>query len=108
MRLAVLAVLVLAVLPTHASAEAAEKNSVQPLPAELRAELRNGYWRPGCPVALSELRLLTVTVLGFDGQPHTGQLVVNREYAVPLEGVFRRLYELRWPIRHMALSDMYG
>src|SRR5436190_11591032 len=30
-------------------------------------------WRPGCPVPLEDLRLLTLTYWGFDGAPHTGE-----------------------------------
>jgi hypothetical protein len=37
-----------------------------------------------------------------------GQLVVNADAAVPLRTVFRQLYELRFPIRHMRLTDAYG
>jgi hypothetical protein len=82
--------------------------SVQPLPAPLQTELRGGFWRPACPVSLSQLRLLTVTHWGFDSRAHTGQLVVNENAAAPLARVFRRLYELRFPIRHMQLADTYG
>jgi hypothetical protein len=39
---------------------------------------------------------------------HTGELTVHRDVAVPLRGVFQRLYELRFPIRHMGFSDLYG
>jgi hypothetical protein len=38
----------------------------------------------------------------------TGQLVVNRSFAAPLAKVFSRLYELRFPIRHMRFGDAYG
>ena len=60
------------------------------------------------PVALSDLRLLSVTHWGFDGREHTGQLVVNRDSARQLATVFRKLHELRFPIRHLRLDDMYG
>ena len=82
--------------------------SIQPLPEPLRAELNGRFWHPGCPVRLARLRLLTVTHWGFDRRVHTGQLVVNRDAAAPLSRVFRRLYELRFPIRHMRLADAYG
>ena len=94
-----------------ASAEAAERpfhSTVRQLPAPVRADLTGRFWRPGCPVPLSQLRLLTVTHWGFDGKPRIGQLVVAREFADRLRGVFRKLYDLRFPIRHMRLSDMYG
>jgi D-alanyl-D-alanine carboxypeptidase len=80
----------------------------KPLPAPLRASLEGRFWEPGCPVPLADLRLLTVTQWGFDGRPHTGQLVVNRDVAAPLAKVFRRLYQLRFPIRHMKLGHLYG
>jgi D-alanyl-D-alanine carboxypeptidase len=99
-RVLALPLLVLAVAPFHSTA--------QPLPQGLRADLDGRFWRTGCPVPLSQLRLLTVTHWGFDGRVHEGQLVVNRDVAAPLEKVFRRLYELRFPIRHMRLDDMYG
>jgi hypothetical protein len=76
--------------------------SIQPLPAALRSELvAVDLWHPGCPASLSQLRLLTVTYRGFDGRSHSGRLVVNAVAATPLETVFRRLYELRFPIREM-------
>jgi hypothetical protein len=93
----------LAVHPLHASA------SIEPLSAPVRAELKQaGVWHKGCPVALSGLRLLTVTYHGMDKRSHTGQLVVNKDAAAPLEKVFRRLNELHFPIHHMALDDAYG
>jgi hypothetical protein len=83
-------------------------SSVQPLSAPLKAELTGPSWRPECPVPLSQLRVLTVTHWGFDKRVHTGQLVVNQNAAAPLARVFRRLYELRFPIRRMTLADVYG
>jgi hypothetical protein len=82
--------------------------STRTLPPPLRASLQGESWRPGCPVPLTELRLLTVLHWGFDGREHEGQLVVHRDAAAPLAKVFRRLHQLRFPIRHMRLDDMYG
>jgi D-alanyl-D-alanine carboxypeptidase len=83
--------------------------SIQALPSPVQAQLKtSGAWRPGCPVPLSRLRLLTVSHWGFDRRTHTGQLVVNRRAADPLAKVFRRLYKLHFPIRHLRLADAYG
>ncbi len=60
-------------------------------------------WEPGCPVGLAELRRLTLTFRGFDGLPHTGQLVVHRRVARDVVAVFRRLYHADYPIEQMAL-----
>jgi hypothetical protein len=99
-RLLALPLVVLAVAPFG--------STIQPLPEPLRDTLDGRFWKPGCPVALSQLRLLTVSHWGFDGRVHRGRLVVNRDVAAPLARVFRRLYELRFPIRHMSLADQYG
>jgi hypothetical protein len=83
--------------------------SAQPLSPTVRAEVVSaGEWHAGCPVSLSGLRVLTVDYIGFDGHAHTGQLVVNAAAVSPLTQVFARLYALRFPIRHMQLSDTYG
>jgi hypothetical protein len=83
--------------------------SVEPLPRAVQAQLRaSGDWRPGCPVALSGLRLLTVSHRDFEGRTQTGQIVVNQRAAQPLARVFRELYRLHFPIRHMRLADAYG
>ena len=84
-------------------------SSVRPLPASVKSELKKGgFWHKNCPVPLSGLRVLTVTHRGFDGHSHTGQLIVNRSAAAPLSEVFRQLYRLHFPIRHLQLADMYG
>jgi D-alanyl-D-alanine carboxypeptidase-like protein len=82
-------------------------SSIRPLPASLRAEVGRS-WHAGCPVSLSGLRVLTVSYWGFDSRVHTGQLVVRGRAAAPLANVFRQLYALRFPIRHMRLADAYG
>ena len=100
-RVASLALLLLTPQPFH--------SSIQPLSPQVRTQLKTaGVWHVGCPVSLSQLRLLSVSHWGFDRQVHTGQLVVNRTAAGKLAIVFRRLYALRFPIRHMQLSDAYG
>ena len=85
------------------------QSSVAPLPPEVRSQLRKAeVWQRGCPVALKDLRLLTVTHRDFDGRPQTGQLVVNKSVAQPLRRVFRKLYGLYFPIRHLSLDAAYG
>jgi D-alanyl-D-alanine carboxypeptidase len=84
-------------------------SSAKPLPAPVKAQLKaGGFWHKGCPVALSGLRLLTVSHRGWDGRTHHGQLIVNAGAAAPLRRVFHRLYRLRFPIRHMRVADFYG
>lgn len=60
-------------------------------------------WAPGCPVPPFGLRYLTLTFRGFDGRPHTGELVVNARVASDVVSVFRKLYKASYPIEEMRL-----
>ena len=65
-------------------------------------------WHPGCPIGPSQLRMLTVPYLGFDGVRHQGRLVVRSSVAPALGRTFVRLYEDRFPIRSMRPVDDFG
>src|SRR5215211_9357564 len=64
-------------------------------------------WHAGCPVAPSRLRRLQVAHWGFDGQAHTGTLIVNADAVGDVVRVFSRLYAARFPIRRMRSIDVY-
>ena len=101
LRAVALPAVLLALAPFH--------SSVEPLPGPVKTQLKErGFWHKGCPVPLSGLRLLTVSHRAFRGGTKTGQLIVNERAARPLARVFRKLYRLHFPIRHMLLDDAYG
>ena len=99
MRIFALAATLLALPPFYAASH--------PLGPAQRAQLDGRYWHTGCPVPLSSLRLLTVSYWDFDGNRQVGELVVNARAAAPLAKVFRRLYRMRFPIRHLQFADTY-
>jgi len=65
-------------------------------------------WRPGCPVAPGDLRVLTMSQWGFGGRVRTSRLIVHEDVARDVLGVFRKLYAARFPIRRMVPVDAYG
>lgn len=67
-----------------------------------------GSWRPGCPVPISDLRLLSLSFWGFDGDVHTGELIVNRRYATDVVGVFRKLFRAGFPLQKMEIVHEYA
>ncbi len=98
-----------ALLLALAFASSSYAATVQPLSASQKSQLKQrGFWHKGCPVPLSGLRLVTVTYRGFDRRDHTGQLVTSRRFAEQIGGVFERLHDLKFPIRHMRFADYYG
>jgi hypothetical protein len=82
--------------------------SVHPLSPAVRAAMTPTSWRPGCPVSLDDLRLVSLAYIGFDGRPHRGRLIVNRDATTAIVGAFRTLYDARFPIRRMQPVDAYG
>lgn len=75
--------------------------------ADIAARMTSS-WRPGCPVPLHRLRLLTFTHWGFDEQVHTGELVVAEEHADAVLSVFRRLFDAEFPLQSIRLIEDFG
>jgi hypothetical protein len=73
---------------------------IRPVPSDVAAR---STWSPACPVALEDLRYVTLTFWGFDDRPHTGELLVNAAVAEDVAGVFARLYKARFPIEEMRV-----
>jgi hypothetical protein len=65
-------------------------------------------WRPGCPVGLEDLRLVTLTHWDFALQPRTGELVLHEAVAADVVEVFRILFHHHFPVERMELVDVYG
>ncbi len=78
------------------------RGTVGPLTSALRARMGETY-RTGCPVRPDQLRYLTMSFRGFDGRPHTGEIVVAARVAQQVVGIFRTLYAQRFPIEEMRL-----
>ena len=83
------------------------EGSVRPIDDGVAARM-TASWRPGCPVGLGDLRLLTVSHWGFDSQPHLGELVVSAQHADAVLGVFSALYGARFPMEQVRLVDEFG
>jgi hypothetical protein len=78
-------------------------STVTPVPP---AVVERSTWAPGCPVALADLRYLTVSFRGFDGRAHTGELIVHRSVAADVVTVFRRLFAAGFPIERMHVTTV--
>ena len=110
-RLIVLAAALLAAVVCVSSASTAPaqfRSEIERIDAAQAKRMTGVSWRRGCPVALRDLRLLTLSHWGFDGRARTGRLIVHRDVARDLVQVFRDLYAARFPIRRMVPVDAYG
>ncbi|MDQ3152060.1 MAG: M15 family metallopeptidase [Actinomycetota bacterium] len=78
----------------------AYESSIVPVPPDV---LARSTWQSGCPVTPEDLRYLTMSFLGFDGRPHTGEMLVHADVAADVVGVFERLFTARFPLEEMRV-----
>ncbi len=76
------------------------ESTIRPVPD---AVLARSSWVPECPVTVEELAYVTVAHFGFDGEFHTGELLVNAAWAAEVVEVFRTLHAARFPIEQMRV-----
>jgi len=65
-------------------------------------------WRPGCPVGPTQLRLLHLRYVGFDGKSRVGTLVINASVATAVIRVFANLYTHRFPLHSMIPESAFA
>lgn len=82
--------------------------SIRPVDPATAAEMTGVSWHEGCPVPISDLRLLELTFWGFDGARHRGELVVHQDVAAAVVDLFHTLYTNHFPINKMRRVDYYG
>ena len=64
-------------------------------------------WHEGCPVPISNLRLIRMSFFGFDREVHLGEMVVHKSVAGDVVKAFHTIFAARYPIRRMRLIDDY-
>lgn len=80
---------------------------VAPLSPDVIEIMKHTTWHEGCPVAPSELRLLTLSYRNFEGREQTGELIVNAAVAKEVTVIFRELYAKKFPIERMRPIEEY-
>lgn len=101
-----------AVPPGHVEARGPFRRTGRQVPvfrtAPVTAARLGSSHRAGCPVAVADLRLVTVTHWDGAGGTARGELVVHRDVAASVVTVFRDLYAARFPIAKVRTVERYG
>lgn len=77
------------------------------LTKEIKERINGKSYGESCTVPYEELRYVSVLYWGFDDQPHTGEMIVNKAIADDVIAIFSELYEAKYPIERMVLVDEY-
>ena len=76
--------------------------------AAVTAERLGASHRAGCPVAVEDLRLVTVSHVDAAGRTTSGELVVHASVADDVVEVFRALHAASFPVVRMETVEQYG
>ena len=71
---------------------------------QLRNVLIGRNWKPGCPVAIHDLRLVRVSYWNFRGTVRTGPLVLHERVAEDVLWVFRQMFRAGFRIQEIKLA----
>ena len=90
--------------PDTSQAPPSFEGGVFPLNQSVRRHVRTMNWHPGCPVPMSDLRLVRVSYWNFQGDVRRGPLVLHQRVAPDVLWVFRQLFRARFPIHRIDLA----
>lgn len=68
----------------------------------------NGVWVEECPVPITRLHSVNVDHYGFDGNIHSGQLIVLDEISEAVKAIFTELLERSFPIHQIKPAEDFG
>ena len=81
--------------------------TAQTIPDSIWQHMQGRSYQPNPHIQRADLRYLRVLHYDYDGRTHQGELVCNKRIASKLLTIFRELYEARYPIQRITLSDNY-
>ena len=61
-----------------------------------------------CPIKIDDLRYVAIQHFDFDGEEHSGELIVHKQVAGDVLDIFYRLYLARYPLTSVKLLDDYN
>lgn len=94
--------------PTEVSTTMTFQSTIQTIPTDIRDKMIGVTWHEGCPIALDELSLLTMSYWGEDNQTHSGQLIIHQTEAKAMVRIFETLYTNQFPLTSMKLMWEFG
>lgn len=96
------------ILAAHQTRDLHPVFRVQDISPAVAATIARTTWHAGCPVPVSDLRLLVLSYWSYDGRPETGLLIANKAVAKDLRKIFKKLFEHGFMIQRMEPVENYG
>lgn len=81
---------------------------IETIPQPVASAMIGVSWNQLCPVALEQLRSITVSYWGYDDLIHRGHMIVHVSIAQEMVDIFSELFDARFPIERMELIDVFN
>lgn len=78
------------------------------IPEKVFFRMKGKTFKDYCTLSRHELRYVKVLHYNLDEQVCIGELVCNKAIAADLVYIFRKLFDAKYPIERMVLTDNYG
>ena len=80
----------------------------EPIPQYLRDEMWGKTISEKSHVNFDDLSCVTLTHIGYDGKPHQGKLIVDKDLAEEVIAIFKELYAIKFPIEKIQPACYYN
>ena len=81
--------------------------AAEPIPDGVWQRMQGKTYKENPYIGRDDLRHIRALHWDYDNQMHVGEMIVNREIADRVVGIFRKLFEAKYPIQRMLLPDVY-
>jgi len=81
--------------------------SEQAIPDDVFARMKGKSYPADCTVPRSDLRYLRLLHVDKEGRVRKGEMVCHRSISAKVVGIFKKLYQARYPIERIQLIDDY-
>lgn len=75
---------------------------------EIINRIMNISYKENPDLELSDLDYIRILHIGFDGNTHVGELIVNKAISSDIISIMKELYQNKYPIEKMKLIDEYN
>jgi len=81
--------------------------TVKLISSEIARRIVGKSWKPNPYIQLEDLRYLEIPFIGFDNEPHLGEMIVHKDIVPEVLQIFKELFEHGFQIEKMKLIDEY-
>ncbi|MCP3922533.1 MAG: M15 family metallopeptidase [Desulfobacterales bacterium] len=77
------------------------------VPHKIAAKMNKFSYKNRCPIKIKDLVYIKLKHWGFDGKAHNGELIVHKAVGDDIVGIFKDLFNAKFPIEKIHLIDKY-